>query len=67
MPLYLYTCARCAKEFEELGSHTSACPECPTCAQSDQVARVPFGGGVSVGKKENLSPPYIKGVRPPRR
>lgn len=65
MPLYEFLCARCSKTFEEL-VYGTATPVCPSCAQSDDVARVPFGK-VSLGKKENLSPPFIKGVRPPRR
>jgi putative FmdB family regulatory protein len=67
MPLYEFTCARCNKPFEELFRDGQPTPTCPSCAKSDEVARVPFGGGVSVGRKENLNPPFIKGVRPPRR
>jgi putative FmdB family regulatory protein len=66
MPLYEYACARCSKSFEELVFEAAATPVCPTCAQSDEVTRVAFGK-VSLGKKENLNPPFIKGVRPPRR
>jgi putative FmdB family regulatory protein len=66
MPLYEYACARCSKNFEELVFEAAATPACPTCARCDEVTRVAFGK-VSVGKKENLNPPFIKGVRPPRR
>lgn len=66
MPLYEFLCSRCSKTFEELVYAGAATPVCPACALSDEVARVPFGK-VSFGKKENLNPPFIKGVRPPRR
>jgi putative FmdB family regulatory protein len=66
MPLYEYECARCSKNFEDIVFDASAKPACPSCAQSDEVVRVPFGK-VTVGKKEDLRPPFIKGVRPPRR
>jgi putative FmdB family regulatory protein len=66
MPLHDYVCARCSKEFEEIVYDATKTPACPGCAQSDEVARVPFGR-VMVGKKEDLRPPFIKGVRPPRR
>jgi putative FmdB family regulatory protein len=66
MPIYEYTCARCSKQFEEFVFTGAATPACPTCAQTDEVARIPFGK-VMVGRKENLRPPFIKGTRPPRR
>jgi putative FmdB family regulatory protein len=66
MPLYEYECARCSKNFEEIVFSSDATPACPNCAEADQVARVAFGK-VTVGKKEDLRPPFIKGVRPPRR
>lgn len=66
MPLYEYVCARCSKTFEEIVFDSSATPACPSCARTDDVERVAFAR-VTVGKKENLSPPFIKGVRPPRR
>jgi putative FmdB family regulatory protein len=67
MPLYEYACGRCSKTFEEIRYDLAATPACPTCAQSDEVARVPFGK-VAVGRKEDLRPPNIKGrLRPPRR
>ena len=65
MPLYEYVCARCTKEFEEISFNDTA-PECPHCAKSDKVTRVPFGK-VAVGRKEDLRPPFIKGTRPRRR
>ena len=66
MPLYEFQCARCAKPFEELVSDLKSPPACPICSNSDQVTRVPFGN-VSVGRKEDLRPPFIKGTRPRRR
>jgi putative FmdB family regulatory protein len=66
MPLYDYVCARCSKNFEELVLEASATPACPSCAEPDEVTRVRFAK-LTLGKKENLSPPFIKGVRPPRR
>jgi putative FmdB family regulatory protein len=66
MPLYEFLCARCAKPFEEIFRDGQPKPACPSCAQSDEVERVPFAR-VTVGRKENLNPPFIKGVRPPRR
>lgn len=66
MPLYEFHCARCGKPFEELVSSPSQAPACPVCAESDEVSRVPFGN-VSVGRKEDLRPPFIKGTRPRRR
>jgi putative FmdB family regulatory protein len=66
MPLYEFLCARCSKPFEELVSDSSRTPACPVCSKDDEVARVPFGK-VSVGRKENLNPPFIKGTRPRRR
>lgn len=66
MPLYDFVCSRCSKNFEEIiyGTRT---PACPTCAQTDEVSRIPFGS-VTVGRKEDLRPPNIKGrLRPPRR
>ena len=65
MPLYEYVCERCGKEFEEMVSLNAATPNCPSCAEADQVKRVL--SQLRLGKKENLNPPYIKGVRPPRR
>jgi putative FmdB family regulatory protein len=66
MPLYEYVCSRCSKHFEEIVSGGATTPACPICAQPDEVARIPFGR-VMFGKKEDLRPPFIKGVRPPRR
>jgi putative FmdB family regulatory protein len=66
MPLYEYVCSRCSKNFEEIVYDTATTPVCPHCAQRDEVARIPFGK-VMVGRKENLRPPNIKGMRPPRR
>jgi putative FmdB family regulatory protein len=66
MPLFEYVCARCSKHFEEIVSNLATTPACPTCAQSDEVARIPFAR-VTFGKKEDLRPPFIKGTRPPRR
>jgi putative FmdB family regulatory protein len=66
MPLYDFQCARCGKPFEEFVSSHDSTPACPTCEQQDKVERVPFGK-VTVGRKENLSPPFIKGTRPRRR
>lgn len=67
MPLYEYVCSRCSKNFEELVSKHTATPACPLCAQSDEVSRIP-STGVTLGRKENLRPPNIKGrIRPPRR
>lgn len=65
MPLFEYVCARCSKNFEEIVFNTAATPECPTCRQSDQVERIPFAK-LTLGKKEDLRPPYIKGTRPRR-
>ena len=66
MPLYEFVCSRCSKTFEELVYAHSSTPACPVCAETDKVERVAFAR-VSVGKKEDLRPPFIKGVRPPRR
>ena len=66
MPLYEYACARCSKNFEELVYDTNAKPACPECAQNDQVERILFAK-LMVGRKENLSPPNIKGMIKPRR
>ena len=67
MPLYEFVCARCSKQFEEIVRADAAPPPCPSCAQPDEVTRIPFGQ-VMVGKKENLRPPDIKArLRPPRR
>lgn len=66
MPMYDYVCARCAKQFEEFVSLNGPTPACPTCTQCDEVTRIPLAR-VLVGKKEDLRPPFIKGVRPPRR
>jgi putative FmdB family regulatory protein len=66
MPLYEYLCERCSKQFEEIVSKDSAAtPDCPSCAKADAVRRVL--SQLRLGKKENLRPPFIKGVRPPRR
>lgn len=65
MPLYEFQCARCGKPFEELVSDSASAPACPVCSKSDEVTRVPFGN-VSVGRKEDLRPPFIKGTRPRR-
>lgn len=65
MPLYEYVCERCGKPFEEMVSLNAAAPSCPSCAKADQVKRVL--SQLRLGKKENLNPPYIKGMRPPRR
>jgi len=65
MPLYEFQCARCGKPFEELVYDLSHAPECPGCSKNDEVTRVPFGN-VTVGRKEDLRPPFIKGTRPPR-
>ena len=65
MPLYEYVCEGCGKEFEEMVSLNAAAPNCPSCAKADQVKRVL--SQLRLGKKENLNPPYIKGMRPPRR
>jgi putative FmdB family regulatory protein len=66
MPLYEYVCRRCSKNFEELVSKDAAAPECPACARSDEVTRIPFAT-VTVGKKEDLRPPDIKSFTRPRR
>jgi putative FmdB family regulatory protein len=65
MPLYDYACGRCSKQFEEIVRNEGATPACPTCAQSDEVARIPFSR-VLVGKKEDLRPPDIKSRFRPR-
>jgi putative FmdB family regulatory protein len=65
MPLYEFHCARCGKPFEELVTGVTSSPVCPVCSKDDQVTRVPFGN-VSVGRKEDLRPPFIKGTRPRR-
>ena len=59
MPLYEYVCGRCSKQFEELVANDAATPDCPTCAQHDEVSRIRFAR-VRVGKKEDLRPPNIK-------
>jgi putative FmdB family regulatory protein len=59
MPLFDYVCERCAKQFEDFVQNESATPACPTCARSDEVAKVPFGP-VSIGMKESFRPPNIK-------
>ena len=66
MPLYEYECGRCCKNFEELVSNAATTPECPTCAQHDQVARIPVAR-LTVAKKEDLRPPNIKSFTRPRR
>jgi putative FmdB family regulatory protein len=66
MPLYEFVCARCSNEFEEIVLNSTIKPSCPSCRQSDEVQRIAFGR-VTVGKKEDLRPPFIKGTRPPRR
>jgi len=65
MPLYEFQCVRCGKPFEELVSDLTHSPECPVCSKNDEVTRIPFGN-VSVGRKEDLRPPFIKGTRPRR-
>ena len=66
MPLYEFACRRCSKQFEEIVHVSAAPPACPTCARPDEVERL-LAAGVTVGRKEDLRPPYIKGTRPPRR
>ena len=66
MPLYEFACNRCSKSFEDIVSNDTVTPACPTCSKTDEVTRVAFAR-VTVGKKEDLRPPFIKGVRPPRR
>jgi putative FmdB family regulatory protein len=66
MPLYEFSCARCLCDFEEVVRDLTTRPDCPKCGQSDEVGRIPFAR-VSVGKKDDLSPPNIKGTRRPRR
>jgi putative FmdB family regulatory protein len=65
MPLFEFNCARCGKPFEELVFDTSSAPACPVCSKTDEVTRIPFGK-VTVGRKEDLRPPFIKGTRPRR-
>jgi putative FmdB family regulatory protein len=66
MPLYEYECRRCSKRFEEISYDLAARPACPTCAQHDEVTRIPFAR-VMVGKKEDLRPPDIKSFSRPRK
>lgn len=66
MPLYEYVCDQCSKEFEELVFDAAATPACPSCGRQEHVSRVLFAR-LTLTKKENLSPPFIKGTRPPRR
>ena len=66
MPLYEYACGRCAESFEELVSNTEATPECPTCGQHDEVARIPIAR-LTVTTKEDTRPPNIKSFTRPRR
>jgi putative FmdB family regulatory protein len=65
MPLYEFACSRCSKSFEEIVSNDTITPICPSCSQTDGVTRVAFAR-VTVGKKEDLRPPFIKGVKPRR-
>lgn len=66
MPLFEYACARCSKNFEELVFDSTPTPACPACSKTDQVERVLFAK-LTLGKKEDLRPPFIKGTRPRRR
>jgi putative FmdB family regulatory protein len=67
MPLFDYVCGRCAKQFEEFVQKDSATPACPTCAQSDEVSKIPFGP-VTVGTKDVVGPPFLKtSIVPARR
>lgn len=66
MPLYEYACSRCSESFEELVSTTDSTPECPTCGQHDEVARVLIAQ-LTVTKKEDNRPPPIKSFTRPRR
>jgi len=69
MPLYEYACGRCENSFEEflsISDKDTVTPVCPKCAQQDQVTRVLFAA-LTVGKKEDLRPRFIKGTKPPRR
>jgi putative FmdB family regulatory protein len=66
MPLFDYVCKRCAKQFEDFVLKDSATPACPTCAQPDEVSKVPFGP-VTVGTagKDVFRPPNIKAAFAP--
>jgi putative FmdB family regulatory protein len=66
MPLYEYVCGRCSKNFEEIVYNAATMPACPICANADEVARIPFAGSVTAGKKEDLRPPDIKSIKPRR-
>jgi len=41
MPLYVFHCEDCDLEFEQLLKWQDSDPDCPNCANSDRVTRLP--------------------------